>query len=367
MINYIKQKINNRFKDFCRKWFPLYEAKGLDFSKEIVHCKQNRADHTLFFNELEPSIANDFIAYSCERKELHSEYLYIIKGNFFIEPEYSWIVISKRVRYISESQPYPFYPKLSFIDLINLRKQEVEKVISLWKWHFNYYHFIIDILGQIALFERLNINEISIPFTLPEEALKIPYVKEVFSKSETLLSKKWIIQKKGVLISTNEIYIPKAIGYSKENINGVLKILGIQRTGKERNDKIFLTRGKNRNRRLSNSVEIENLAKANGFKLIDTDELSVEDQIDVFSNSALVIGIHGAGLTNIIFRNKLNFHLVEIFPLNYKAPYYYWICKELGFQYTALYGSDQNDFGEFAIDAKSFRMIVRKINNKQQQ
>jgi capsular polysaccharide biosynthesis protein len=39
------------------------------------------------------------------------------------------------------------------------------------------------------------------------------------------------------------------------------------------------------------------------FKLIDPSKLSLSQQVEAFSNAEIILGPHGAGLTNIMFCN----------------------------------------------------------------
>jgi capsular polysaccharide biosynthesis protein len=41
-----------------------------------------------------------------------------------------------------------------------------------------------------------------------------------------------------------------------------------------------------------------------GFKLIDPSKLSLSQQVEAFSNAEIILGPHGAGLTNIMFCNQ---------------------------------------------------------------
>ena len=50
-----------------------------------------------------------------------------------------------------------------------------------------------------------------------------------------------------------------------------------------------------------------------GVRTVELDELSFNDQVSLFNNAKLVIGISGAGLTNIIFMEKSKY-VIELIP-----------------------------------------------------
>lgn len=54
-------------------------------------------------------------------------------------------------------------------------------------------------------------------------------------------------------------------------------------------------------RRLLNDDEITNLARGQGFEIVRCEELPFEAQITMFSEASIIVGAHGAGLTNLIF------------------------------------------------------------------
>jgi hypothetical protein len=57
-------------------------------------------------------------------------------------------------------------------------------------------------------------------------------------------------------------------------------------------------------RNIYNYEEIENMLLKKGFKTIVMESFSLEAQINFYFNASCIIGIHGAGLTNIIYCKK---------------------------------------------------------------
>ena len=103
-----------------------------------------------------------------------------------------------------------------------------------------------------------------------------------------------------------------------------------------------------------------------GFEYVECDELSVRQQIDIFQHAGYVIGIHGAGLTNIIFRQDRPLKVLEIFSADYWNPCYYWLCVQYGFDYFSQVGSKTaaagTSTGNFTLDIQELeRQIVEMI------
>ena len=123
----------------------------------------------------------------------------------------------------------------------------------------------------------------------------------------------------------------------------------------ERNELVFLTRSPNRGRVLLNGAEVEAAAAALGFRIVDTDGLSLAQQCEIFGSARVVVGIHGAGLTNIIHRRGAPLTLLELKPPGYtSSSELEHMCTAFGYRYESVIGlpnADRVQFLEsFAVD-----------------
>lgn len=66
-------------------------------------------------------------------------------------------------------------------------------------------------------------------------------------------------------------------------------------------ERIYVTRSDSKFRRLENEVEIEGLLARFGFTVVRLTGLSLAQQVALFAHARIVIGPHGAGLTNLAF------------------------------------------------------------------
>ena len=62
--------------------------------------------------------------------------------------------------------------------------------------------------------------------------------------------------------------------------------------------------------------------------------MKLEDQISIFRNAKVVVGIHGAGLVNIVWGKQT--HLIELMPNNRVNKCYEWITNLNGGKYSRL-------------------------------
>lgn len=55
------------------------------------------------------------------------------------------------------------------------------------------------------------------------------------------------------------------------------------------------------NRRLKNEDEVQAAVKRAGFTIVDLEQMTLDQQCRLFSDAEVVVGFHGAGLTNFVF------------------------------------------------------------------
>ena len=85
--------------------------------------------------------------------------------------------------------------------------------------------------------------------------------------------------------------------------------------------KVYFQRKKSQGRYLSNTVELELLLKSQGFEFILPERLSFQEQLKLFSESKIIIGISGAAFSNIIFMQE-NTHAIIFSPNTVASNYY---------------------------------------------
>lgn len=103
--------------------------------------------------------------------------------------------------------------------------------------------------------------------------------------------------------------------------------------------RLFISRQLATKRRVQNENEVTERLASMGFITVDLEKLSVTEQISLFRSSEFVVGVHGAGLANIIFcppRSKV----LEIFPPRYGTWAYWLASSALDLEYEAFVADD---------------------------
>jgi capsular polysaccharide biosynthesis protein len=104
--------------------------------------------------------------------------------------------------------------------------------------------------------------------------------------------------------------------------------------------RIFLARIDAPRRRLSNHVEIEKLLAGYGFENVMFDGRPFVDQAAIFREAELIVAVHGATLSHLIFA-KPGTRVIELLPKNHIQPCFWTIGQMEGHDYSIILGSEK--------------------------
>jgi capsular polysaccharide biosynthesis protein len=124
------------------------------------------------------------------------------------------------------------------------------------------------------------------------------------------------------------------------------------------NNRLFISRSKAGYRRASNEYDAFLAVERFGFKLIYLEDLQFEEQVSLFYGAQVVVGLHGAGFSNIIFcRDKIS--VVEIMPnQTYQLKYFRNLCSGLDFNYLQTDAQGGFYASDLLIDIDAFVKAV---------
>jgi capsular polysaccharide biosynthesis protein len=177
----------------------------------------------------------------------------------------------------------------------------------------SYFHILTETVAWLIRISR----ETSLQIIIEADLLtRLPVLESIMSFYElnyTISSDNFIEYHK---LPTNLITdLLCDINYPKErNISDLVST--VQTNSTLKTDCIYIRRNsKNKlnGRYLENEEKLIYDLALIGVRAVELDELSFNDQVSLFNSAKLVIGISGAGLTNVIFMEKLN-NVIELVP-----------------------------------------------------
>jgi capsular polysaccharide biosynthesis protein len=103
-------------------------------------------------------------------------------------------------------------------------------------------------------------------------------------------------------------------------------------------ERIYISRNMTPVKRLANEDQLLPLIEKYGFTVVRPEQMSLVQQVRTFSKARVVLGAHGAGMTNLLFCPRPA-TLLELQDAQFAPRRWYWkVATMLGHQYSTLTG-----------------------------
>lgn len=236
----------------------------------------------------------------------------------------------------------------------------------------NYYHWICESIFRLWLVRR-RLDKLVL--ALPEYHLEadfvagslepfkikriyaIPYEKSIIARRICLP------QIKPVCDSYNGLHIRQVSSFYRNYVQYEKKI------NMPRVDKLYISRGLAPRRQILNEPEIIDVLHRYGFTVFYPEKASFLEQVAIFSSVKYLVGMHGSGLTNLLFMpkgaNVLELHKNRTNDLDHPSPLFWYMAAALGICYyrqSCDTGGQEDYFeGNYIVDAALFEENLRKM------
>jgi Glycosyltransferase 61 len=242
----------------------------------------------------------------------------------------------------------------------------------------NYWHWMMDCVTRFRLLKAAGINKQDrfgamwiidhdrLPFQLETlKALGIP-------ENAVLNSHRYLhIEAETLIIPsyTNPGADTAAVTYSHEDLDFLRQLFHSRSTpdSTQPMERIYLPRRGPRS--ITNEKEVISFLENEGFSVLYCTGLPVWRQAQIFSSARIVIGLHGAALTNILFC-KPGTTVIEIMSPDYISPFY-WRLSHLAELHHSAYCEDEHFRGvtgwrfkntmPVTVNLKAFESFYRKV------
>lgn len=231
--------------------------------------------------------------------------------------------------------------------------------ITFNAWSQNYFHWFTEVLPRI--FEISN-NFPEVLFIFP-----FPLNNQYQRPSLKALGVNFQYFNKKAVFANNLIFSQssrKDTGhYTLGQFNYLNKMIGLQVS---KPTKYIYIKRSNVKRCVQNDSEVEMLLERFGFEIIETDNLTLTNQITVFSEARCLISMHGAGLTNMLFMQK-NQSIIEFGKEKEQFDKCYFNLSnilELNYYHLPCYSVDPNvsfSHADLIVDLNELEKILKLI------
>jgi len=348
-LKYLKHyyKKRSKLKIKNKKKFQLTsDIKKIDLEKNIIFCIKNRTNS---INS--PSITKQKKHYKKLYGNTPDIEVYLLKncssygrsscisGNY---KAYSNTLYHSEVGVHDLKNPilYQFnsYSKkeitLYFKEDSFIKKSNVTFIHLLNEHSGNYFHWLYEITPKILLLNKLVkkneeyclLIDKGIPqqfFTIIDLCIEFPYKLHKVSHFERFTCSKLIYCTDlwTSLDNTKNISDIQKDFFVDQYAVRLVRSRIIKDQQKKPSRKIYLDRKKGRLRHLLNNSDVTSYLTLNGFEILYPEEHCFKQQVDIFSNARIIIGVSGAAFSNLVFMQE-NTHAIIFSPDTVGANYY---------------------------------------------
>lgn len=227
---------------------------------------------------------------------------------------------------------------------ILLPKKEERIEAAVWitdRRSREYFHWLTDALPRLIIAKDFVASHTLI---LPQEYEKFPYI--------TMSLKFFSVPVKycapATKLHVGELVLPshtaESGNYNKVVINQLRDLFLSKFSESKPSRRIYISRKKAKKRKVANEDEVAALLKSFNFEIHYFEDYSFDQQVAICSESISLIGLHGAGLTNILFMRP-GTQMLELRNENdCENNCYFSMASDLSIDYYyQLSKGDQND------------------------
>jgi hypothetical protein len=225
--------------------------------------------------------------------------------------------------------------------------------------HTGYYHLIFECLPRLKILEGV-IDEIDY-LIVPDN------LKRFHLESLNLLGfpeEKLLKIKDGDHLLCENLFVPSSLPSVSKWACDFLRESFIPKDVAEPHRLIYISRNDALYRKIINENEVEDYLREIGFEIVQMSELTFLEQVKICAEARIVVGPHGAGLSNTVFCRDAK--ILEIFSPSYLNGACYIPANLVGNEYYYLPGIDElgnspPPWRNFRVDMKTFKDALGEI------
>jgi len=223
-----------------------------------------------------------------------------------------------------------------------------------------YYHWLFESLPNLLyILKVMNDVNIIISSKSPQylvDSLKI-IIGENYGSRVIVLDDVVSCQK--LIFTQNYAYS----GFVHQNEVGMIK--SVFQKGKdihaaEKGLKIYISRRYASKRKVKNESKLEAELLKRNYKVIYLEKLKLEEQMEIFQKAEKVVGLHGAGLSNIVWKNG-DLDILEIFHGDVFNDCYARLSVQMGFQYSYFIDDSKKKFGQYQLNIEKIVSYLEQL------
>ena len=229
---------------------------------------------------------------------------------------------------------------------------ELDLVMPLVPLWMGYYHWTVEMLPRIMGAEQYYQETgerptLLVPPNLPSWAQEsLDMVSKGDYEIKPFQEKAYRVDR--LVLPTYPEPSPEACSWMRERVRA-------QSTKSEFPSRIYISRKKANRRRVANEPAVVSMLSEYGFESVVLEDLSISEQISLFSEVECIVGPHGAGFANVIYGSDPT--MIEIFGDRKKTTFYR-LAKILNNDYQSVQCWTVRK--DIIVDTKSLSQVIEQ-------
>jgi capsular polysaccharide biosynthesis protein len=202
-------------------------------------------------------------------------------------------------------------------------------ILSLW--YDNYYHWLVDVLPRLAVLRAAGVPEL--PVVTPAQCTSF---QDGSLRSLGITDRR--LPFAGPRMTFDTLVWPSGldpIGFPTPRTAAWLRHAFLEDLPPSSpRTRLYVRRS---SRTIANAREVSDVLDRFGLDVVQPETLSFAEQVRLFSQAELVLGCHGAGMTNSVFARP-GARIIELFQPGYINLSMYRLVRSAGMRYRYLVG-----------------------------
>jgi capsular polysaccharide biosynthesis protein len=271
----------------------LYPATAV---RRAVPVNLIREDEIFFRSEFEKELAPVFL-YALKRVNVSAEGI-VFSGASVFPPS---LINESRKKYFGWRYLLAQYLKRKKITL-----PDECYVLAFDEWSNGYFHWLCDALPRlIALKKKVRDAIVLLP-----ESYSDAYISESLQligfERVKIIPERSYVDVRNLLMPG---HVASSGNYNRENLQQLQDAFGVDSTPLESGLNVFVSRKKARYRYIMNENEVLDALKLYNFSVVYLEDYNLAEKIKLINQVRVMIGMHGANFTNMLFMKKNSFAL----------------------------------------------------------
>lgn len=360
------------FRDAKEIGSIIYETKNSDIDalKNRVKTPMVLDDYVIKTNDINEKLKEwcDLISFSYEKISIVKLDNCIVTGCGFLYSDNKPIAKSDYLLpFLTSSIYQPIWRGLEHLH--PLRSLDGPTIVAFNHLYTNYYHFLAECLQASYLsyknIRKSNSGVINI-VTCKLQGFAKEYFEILFSNDPNV---KIVELSEAEYITADEVYYsPELLGFTtpqpcllaeRQNFkDAIIEKLNIE-TSRIPSKMIYISRKDTKARKIQNEDELIASLDELGVKIIELTGKSVKEQIAIFSDAILVIGGHGAGISNSLFMSQ-SAVMLELIQASYQNVGPMRLAQSSGAQYISMLFFKDGDGDSWYVDIERVCRFVKQ-------